>query len=63
MAGDDPEVDLVRPVREALSRRRANYVVVGPLERKEYGTGLFRAHGDARRVFSGQGTEVWEVAR
>ncbi len=54
----DPEA-----VREALSRRRANYVVVGPLERKEYGTGLFRAHGDARRVFSGQGTEVWEVAR
>ena len=49
-------------VRAALARRGATYVVVGPLERKEYGPELFRARGGARRVFSGQGTEVWEVA-
>jgi uncharacterized membrane protein len=49
-------------VREVLARRAARYVVVGPLERKEYGPDLFRGHGGARRVFSGQGTEVWEVA-
>lgn|GEM_PF-1086605 len=54
----DPEA-----VRAALARRSAAYVVVGPLERKEYGTGLFRGRGQARRVFSGEGTEVWEVAR
>jgi uncharacterized membrane protein len=49
-------------VRAALVRRTASYVVVGPLERKEYGTDLFRGRGGARRVFSGEGTEVWEVA-
>lgn len=54
----DPEA-----VRAALARRSAAYVVVGPLERKEYGTDLFRGRGQARRVFSGEGTEVWEVVR
>ena len=54
---DDPVA-----VREALARRAARYVVVGPLERKEYGPDLFRGRGGARRVFSGQETEVWEVA-
>lgn len=50
-------------VRAALARRAAAYVVVGPLERKEYGPDLFRGRGQARRVFSAEGTEVWEVAR
>jgi YYY domain-containing protein len=49
-------------VREALARHAARYVVIGPLERKEYGPDLFRGRGEARRVFSGQETEVWEVA-
>ena len=53
---DDPVA-----VREILARRAARYVVLGPLERKEYGPDLFRGRGGARRVFSGQGTEVWEV--
>jgi uncharacterized membrane protein len=51
----DPEV-----VREALVRRAARFVVVGPLERKEYGPDLFRVRAGARRVFSGEGTELWE---
>ena len=54
---DDPAT-----VRAALVRRGARYVVVGPLERKEYGPDLFRERAGARRVFSGEGTEVWEVA-
>lgn len=49
-------------VREALARRGARYVVVGPLERKEYGPDLFRARAGARRVFAQLETEVWEVA-
>jgi YYY domain-containing protein len=48
-------------VREALARRAARYVVVGPLERKEYGPDLFRERAGTRRVFSGEGTELWEV--
>jgi YYY domain-containing protein len=50
-------------VREALLRRGARYVVVGPLERKEYGPDPFQERGAARRVFSAGGTELWEVAR
>ncbi len=55
---DDPEA-----VRKALARRDARYVVVGSLERKEFGATPFRARQGARRVFEGEGTEVWEVAR
>ncbi len=55
---DDPVA-----VREALARRDARYVVVGPLERKEFGATPFRARQGARRVFEGEGTEVWEVSR
>jgi YYY domain-containing protein len=50
-------------VREALARRDIRYVVVGSLERSEYGATPFRVRSGARRVFAGQGTEVWEVAR
>jgi hypothetical protein len=39
------------------------YVVVGPLEQKEYGPEAFRARSALRRVFAAQGTEVWEAGR
>lgn len=50
-------------VSEAVARRGARYVVVGPLERKEYGPDAFRVRSGARRVFSEAGTELWEVSR
>ena len=49
-------------VRAALARRGVRYVVVGPLEKKEYGQEALRARSALRRVFAGEGTEVWEVA-
>ena len=49
-------------VRAALVRRGARYVVVGPLERTEHGAEALRARSALRLAFSGQGTEVWEVA-
>lgn len=55
---EDPAV-----VRAALERRGVRYVVVGSLERKEFGPEPFRARGLARRVFAGEGAEVWEVVR
>ena len=49
-------------VRAALALTGARYVVVGALERKEYGAEALRAREGLRRVFSGGGTELWEVA-
>ncbi len=53
---EDPSV-----VRAALARRGVRYVVIGSLERKDYGPEPFRARGLARRVFAREGAEVWEV--
>ena len=50
-------------VLAAFGRLGARYVVVGPLERKEYGASAFRARGPFRPAFSSRGTEIWEAAR
>jgi uncharacterized membrane protein len=49
-------------VLEALGRRGARYVVLGPLERKEHGEEALPAREALTRVFEANGTEVWEVA-
>jgi uncharacterized membrane protein len=49
-------------VLEALARRGARFVVLGPLERKEHGEDALPAREALRRVFGADGTEVWEVA-
>ncbi len=49
-------------VRAALARTGARYVVVGALERKEYGANALRVRELFRRVLEADGTELWEVA-
>jgi YYY domain-containing protein len=48
-------------VLEALARRGARYVVLGPLERKEHGEDALPVRDALKRVFGAKGTEVWEV--
>jgi YYY domain-containing protein len=48
--------------RELLSRYRVRYVVVGPLERADYGdAGVAKWDTLGRRVFDREGTSVWEL--
>ena len=49
-------------VRAALARTGARYVVVGALERKEYGANALRVRELFRRVLEADGTVLWEVA-
>jgi YYY domain-containing protein len=56
-AGSSPEI--ARPV---LDRYGVRYVVVGPLERTDYGdAGTAKWAELGRRVYSGAGTEIWEL--
>ena len=48
-------------VREILTRRRIGYVVVGPLERKEFGPDAFPLRQSYRVAFSAKETELLEV--
>ncbi len=54
--------DAAAEVRAALARTGARYVVVGALERKEYGANALRVRALFRRVLEADGTELWEVA-
>jgi len=48
-------------VQRLLSTWRARYVVVGPLEKKDYGETAFPARAAFKQVFSEDGTELYEV--
>ena len=47
-------------VLEILKRRKIDYVVVGPLERKEFGANALPTRGGFRTVFEEQGTALYE---
>jgi YYY domain-containing protein len=50
--------------RELLDRYGISYVVVGPIERADYGSaGLAKWDRLGRRVFDRDGTTIWEVAQ
>lgn len=50
------------PARALLRRYRVRYVVVGPIERADYGeAGVAKWDGLGRRVLDAEGTIVWEV--
>jgi uncharacterized membrane protein len=50
-------------VSEILKRRGISYVVVGPLERKDFGADAFPARSSFKEVFSEGGTALYEVPR
>jgi uncharacterized membrane protein len=56
-----PSAAVARPL---LDRYDVRYVVVGPIEQTTYGTGG-QAKWDqlGRRVYSGQGTTIWQLTR
>jgi len=63
--GDDVRRMFTAPAQaaELLARYDVRYVVVGPLERTEYGDGGIAQWDDlGRRVFDRDGTIVWELA-
>jgi uncharacterized membrane protein len=48
--------------RPLLSRYDVRYVVVGPIERADYGDGgVEKWDGLGRRVFDSAGTTVWDL--
>lgn len=50
------------PARAVLQRYRVRYVVVGPIERDDYGeAGVAKWDGLGRRVLEADGTIVWEM--
>src|SRR5262249_17580113 len=50
-------------VREILRRRGIAYVVVGPLERKDFGADAFPARAAFKEAFAADGTALYEVGR
>jgi YYY domain-containing protein len=50
-------------VTEILRHRGISYVVVGPLEKKDFGPDAFPARGSFREVFNEGGTALYEVPR
>jgi len=50
--------------RPLLRRYGVRYVVVGPIERTDYGdAGVAKWDALGRRVFDRAGTEVWDLAQ
>ena len=53
-----------RATRVLLDRYGARYVVVGPIERADYGdAGIAKWDSLGRRVFDRDGTTVWDLQR
>lgn len=50
-------------VAAVLARHRVRYVVLGPLERREFGEAAFPLQGSYRKVLDSGGTALFEVGR